>query len=57
MHAGEELEMYEDWLESEESQIMDADAFIQEDALSRHLTRAECFAGGFEIDHTLDEYY
>jgi hypothetical protein len=55
--AGEELEMYEEWLDSEESQIADVDALLREEALSKHLTRLECFAGGYEIDDSLDVFY
>lgn len=54
---GEELEEYEDWLESDEAKIMDVDALFSEEALSSHLLRAECLAGQLEQDTSLDKFY
>ena len=44
-------------MESDEAKIMDVDAMFSEEALSSHLLRAECLAGQFEQDTSLDKFY
>lgn len=57
LHAGEELEMFEEYEDAEEAHIMDVDILFGEEAISQHLARAECLAGGFDMDNSLDAFH